>query len=137
MTQVSATLPRPLILGSTSRYRRELLNRLHLPFEVVAPEVDETPQAGEAPATLAQRLALAKAQAVARQHPEAVVIGSDQVPTWPANRWASLATMRGRWSNCSACAGRPWCFKPPWPWSARPPAMRRWNWRRCACVFAR
>ena len=43
MTQVSATLPRPLILGSTSRYRRELLSRLHLPFEVVAPEVDETP----------------------------------------------------------------------------------------------
>jgi septum formation protein len=79
MTQVSATLPRPLILGSTSRYRRELLSRLHLPFEVVAPEVDETPQAGEAPAALAQRLALAKAQAVARQHPEAVVIGSDQV----------------------------------------------------------
>ena len=79
MTQVSATLPRPLILGSTSRYRRELLSRLHLPFEVVAPEVDETPHAGEAPAALAQRLALAKAQAVARQHPEAVVIGSDQV----------------------------------------------------------
>jgi len=79
MTQVSATLPRTLILGSTSRYRRELLSRLHLPFEVVAPEVDETPQAGEAPAALALRLALAKAQAVARQHPEAVVIGSDQV----------------------------------------------------------
>ena len=69
----------PLILGSTSRYRRELLERLRLPFTVVSPEVDETPAPGEAPAALACRLALAKAQAVARAHPGAVVIGSDQV----------------------------------------------------------
>jgi septum formation protein len=68
-----------LILASTSRYRRELLQRLRLPFSVVAPEVDETPRAGEAPAALAQRLALAKAEAVAARHPGAVVIGSDQV----------------------------------------------------------
>ena len=75
-----AHLPRPpLILGSTSRYRRELLDRLRLPFEVVAPQVDETPLPGEAPAALALRLALAKACAVALSHPEAVVIGSDQV----------------------------------------------------------
>jgi len=69
----------PLILGSTSRYRRELLQRLRLPFEEVAPQVDETPLVGEAPAALALRLALAKARAVAAQRPEAVVIGSDQV----------------------------------------------------------
>ena len=68
-----------LILGSTSRYRRELLARLRLPFECVAPEVDETPLPGEAPAPLALRLALAKAHAVAKRHPNAVVIGSDQV----------------------------------------------------------
>ena len=68
-----------LILGSTSRYRRELLERLRLPFEVRSPEVDETPRPGEAPAALAQRLALAKAQAVSAQFPDAVVIGSDQV----------------------------------------------------------
>ena len=68
-----------LILASSSRYRRELLQRLHLPFEVVVPEVDETPLPGEAPAALAQRLALAKAQAVAAQRPAAIVIGSDQV----------------------------------------------------------
>jgi septum formation protein len=68
-----------LILASTSRYRRELLERLRLPFEVVSPGVDETPQPGEPPPALAQRLALAKARAVAAQHPEAVVIGSDQV----------------------------------------------------------
>jgi len=68
-----------LILASTSRYRRELLARLHLPFEVHAPDVDETPLSGEAPAALAQRLAAAKALDVARRHPDAVVIGSDQV----------------------------------------------------------
>jgi len=66
-------------LGSTSRYRRELLQRLNLPFNVTAPEVDETPLPGEAPRTLALRLALAKARAVAAMHPDAVVIGSDQV----------------------------------------------------------
>ena len=73
-------MTRPLlILASTSRYRRELLERLHLPFEVVAPEVDETALPGEAPAPLAERLALAKARAVATGYPGAVVIGSDQV----------------------------------------------------------
>jgi len=70
---------RNLILGSTSVYRRELLERLRLPFTVESPHVEETPIAGEAPADLAQRLALAKADAVAARHPLAVVIGSDQV----------------------------------------------------------
>ncbi|MDP3082233.1 MAG: Maf family nucleotide pyrophosphatase [Rubrivivax sp.] len=69
----------PLILASTSRYRHELLSRLRLPFEVVAPLVDETALPDEAPAALALRLALAKARAVARLRPLAVVIGSDQV----------------------------------------------------------
>lgn len=71
--------PRKLILGSTSIYRRELLTRLRLPFSVAAPQVDETALPGEAPADLAQRLALAKARAVAERHPQAIVIGSDQV----------------------------------------------------------
>ena len=70
---------RSLVLGSTSRYRRELLQRLQIPFEVAAPDVDETPHADETPRALAQRLALAKAMAVARLFPHAVVIGSDQV----------------------------------------------------------
>ena len=73
------TAHRPLILGSTSVYRRELLSRLRLPFTVERPEVDETPLPQEKPADLALRLALAKAQAVAARHPTAVVIGSDQV----------------------------------------------------------
>ena len=70
---------RAVVLGSTSRYRRELLQRLGLPFAVAAPEVDETPLPDETPAAIAQRLALAKARAVAERFPEAVVIGSDQV----------------------------------------------------------
>ena len=75
----SPSLQRPLVLGSTSRYRRELLQRLNLSFDVAAPDVDETPLPDEAPRALALRLALAKARAVAQQHPDAVVIGSDQV----------------------------------------------------------
>ena len=71
-------MPR-LILASTSRYRRELLQRLRMPFEVVSPDVDESPRPGEAPSALAARLALAKAEAVAAQQSDAVVIGSDQV----------------------------------------------------------
>ena len=70
---------RPLVQGSTSRYRRELLSRLRLAFDVAAPDVDETPQPGEAPRALALRLALAKARDVAARHPGAIVIGSDQV----------------------------------------------------------
>ena len=69
----------PLILGSTSKYRRELLERLRIPFEVVSPKVDETPLAGESTIDLAMRLAHAKAAAVANERPDAWVIGSDQV----------------------------------------------------------
>jgi septum formation protein len=95
-----------LILASTSRYRRELLERLRLPFECVSPGVDETPLAGEPPAALAQRLAWAKAQAVAALHPQAVVIGSDQVadlhgqaigkPHTHERAVAQLQSMRGQ-----------------------------------------
>jgi septum formation protein len=70
---------RKLILGSTSPYRRELLARLRIPFEVAAPDVDESAQACETPQQLACRLAMAKARAVAAQFPACVVIGSDQV----------------------------------------------------------
>lgn len=75
---MASPLPR-LVLASTSQYRRELLSRLRLPFEVVAPGVDEAPLANERPAELARRLAAAKASAVAARQPSAVVIGSDQV----------------------------------------------------------
>jgi septum formation protein len=101
-----AASPRPLVLGSTSPYRRELLARLRLAFDVAAPEVDETARPGEAPAAIARRLALAKARAVAERYPEAVVIGSDQVadldgaalgkPGNHDNAVAQLRRMRGR-----------------------------------------
>jgi len=68
-----------LILASTSVYRRQLLERLRLPFFVVRPEVEELVRAGEAPRPRAERLALEKAQAVANAHPAALVIGADQV----------------------------------------------------------
>jgi septum formation protein len=71
--------PPPLVLGSTSRYRRALLDRLGLPFEVAAPGVDEAALPGERPAMTALRLAEAKARAVASRYADALVIGSDQV----------------------------------------------------------
>ena len=104
-TDPSQAMPR-LILGSTSPYRRELLARLRLAFEVDAPRVDEAARPGEAPAALAARLALEKAQEVAGRHPGAVVIGADQVadldgqaigkPGDHARAVAQLQAMRGR-----------------------------------------
>ena len=95
-----------LVLASTSPYRRELLARLHLPFDTQRPEVDESAHPGEAPAALVARLALAKAAAVAEREPGAWVIGSDQVAELdgaplgkPGNREhaiAQLAAMSGR-----------------------------------------
>ena len=69
----------PVLLASTSRYRRQLLERLGLEFEVAPPGVDESELPGEAPTARAARLALAKARALAARHPQAAVIGSDQV----------------------------------------------------------
>jgi len=97
---------RPLVLGSTSVYRRELLSRLRLPFSTEPPRVDESPRAGETPEQIARRLAAAKAAAVAQVHPEAIVIGSDQVadlegeplgkPGSHANAVTQLRRMSGR-----------------------------------------
>lgn len=103
---IPSSVPPRLILASSSAYRRELLSRLHLPFEAIAPHVDETPLAGEAPEDTALRLARAKAQAIAQLHPGALVIGSDQVATLDgeqigkpgdhARALAQLRKMRGR-----------------------------------------
>jgi septum formation protein len=71
--------PPPLVLASTSVYRRALLSRLGLAFTTASPDVDETPLPGEPPAATARRLAEAKARAVAAHHPQALVLGSDQV----------------------------------------------------------
>jgi septum formation protein len=71
--------PRRIVLASTSRYRRALLERLGMPFECADPQANESPLPGEAPAATALRLAEAKARAVAPRFPDALVIGSDQV----------------------------------------------------------
>ena len=95
-----------LILASSSAYRRELLARLGLPFDAISPELDESALPHEAPQETALRLALAKAQAVARQYPGSLVIGSDQVATLDGQQIGKpgchaaallqLQTMRGR-----------------------------------------
>jgi septum formation protein len=95
-----------LILASSSSYRRALLERLGLPFSVVAPEIDETVRAGEIPAAASVRLAEAKARAVAVRHPDALIIGCDQMAACdgiaigkPRDRdeaLAQLKSMRGR-----------------------------------------
>lgn len=93
-------MPR-LVLASTSRYRRELLERLRLPFDVARPEVDETPLPGEAPRALAIRLAEAKARTVAARAGDAWSLGSDQVADLdgqplgkPGHRDAAIAQLR-------------------------------------------
>ena len=98
-------MPR-LILASSSAYRRELLSRLQLPFEAIAPDIDETPLPGETPPATALRLAQAKAAEIARREGPALVIGSDQVATLDGehigkpgnhdNALAQLKKMRGR-----------------------------------------
>src|SRR5512135_564747 len=97
---------RPIVLASTSPYRRELLTRLALPFTSESPHIDETDLPGESPEGTARRLALAKAQAISERMPEALVIGSDQVadvdgqalskPGNHANALAQLQRMQGR-----------------------------------------
>ncbi len=96
----------PLILGSSSVYRKELLSRLGIPFDVVVPNIDESPLPNETPDATALRLAQAKAEAIATQFPGALVIGSDQVATLDGeqigkpgtheNALKQLQKMRGR-----------------------------------------
>ena len=102
---------RPLILGSTSPYRRQLLERLGVPFTVERPEVDETPEPGEAPQALAVRLALAKAQAVAARFPEAVVIGSDQVADLNGQALGKPGTHERATAQLRAMAGQTVVFQ--------------------------
>lgn len=84
-------MPR-LVLASTSPYRRELLGRLQLPFATAAPETDESPLVGEHPAATAERLSVAKARAVAASHPDALIIGSDQVAYQGNTRYGKPGT---------------------------------------------
>ena len=95
-----------LILASTSRYRRELLGRLRLPFQVARPEVDETPGVGESPPALARRLARAKAEAIAAQFPDVWVIGSDQVAALGSQPLGKPGTRDRAIAQLGAMSGR-------------------------------
>ena len=95
-----------LILASTSPYRRALLERLQIPFSCVPPEVDETPINGERPDALAMRLSVAKAHAVARLHPGALVIGSDQVASLNAAALGKPGTLERARAQLAACSGK-------------------------------
>lgn len=99
-------MQRILVLASTSPYRRELLQRLQLPFETTAPEVDETAHADEAPVTTAIRLAEAKARAVAERHPNALIIGSDQVAAQGSQRFGKPGTRANAAAQLRAMSGR-------------------------------
>ncbi|WP_076591699.1 Maf-like protein [Herminiimonas arsenitoxidans] len=102
----SPSIQARLILGSSSVYRKELLSRLHLPFEVMVPNIDETALPHESPDTTALRLAQQKAAAIATQAPNSLIIGSDQVATLDdeqigkpgthENALKQLQKMRGR-----------------------------------------
>ncbi len=95
-----------LILASTSVYRRELLQRLRLPFQCERPQVDETPLAGETPAKLAARLAAAKAAEVAARHPDAWVIGSDQAADLDGDPLGKPGTTAAARAQLTAMSGQ-------------------------------
>ena len=100
----------PLILASASRYRRELLERLRLPFHIARPDVDEAPLPGEAPPALARRLAWAKAKAITTQHPDAWIIGSDQVAALGAQSLGKPGTRENAVAQLGAMSGREIAF---------------------------
>ncbi|MCL2829317.1 MAG: Maf family nucleotide pyrophosphatase [Betaproteobacteria bacterium] len=99
-------LAQPLVLASTSVYRRELLSRLGLPFHCASPDTDETPLPGEAPEALALRLSEAKARAVAAEFPGALIIGSDQVATCNGKIYGKPGTHERAVAQLRALSGR-------------------------------
>lgn len=106
MPASTPTTPPAVVLGSGSAYRRELLQRLVPHFDIVRPDVDESPLPGEACGALAERLALLKARAVTRQRPGAVVIGSDQVADLDGRALGKPGTARRAVEQLLTCSGR-------------------------------
>jgi len=95
-----------LVLASTSAYRRELLQRFDLPFDVARPDIDETPLPGEAPQATAERLAVEKARAVAGQFPDTLIIGSDQVAYMGDARFGKPGTIERAITQLKSMSGR-------------------------------
>lgn len=100
-----------LVLASTSPYRRELLGRLRLPFEAARPEVEETALPGEPPEALAVRLAAAKATTVAAAHPDARVIGSDQVADFGGSALGKPGSREAAITQLAAMSGHTVAFR--------------------------
>jgi septum formation protein len=100
------TIPPRLVLASTSVYRRELLERLQLPFETASPDVDEAALEGETPAATAERLSIAKAKAVADRFPDALIIGSDQVAHLGSERFGKPYTRERAIEQLQAMRGK-------------------------------
>jgi septum formation protein len=99
-------MPASLILASGSRYRKDLLTRLGIPFEVRSPDVDETPRAGETARDLATRLARAKAAAIAGQYPDAWVLGADQVAVCANHLLGKPGNAQGAIEQLTAASGQ-------------------------------
>lgn len=99
-----------LVLASSSPYRRELLARLHIPFEVLSPDVDETPLPGEKPQDTALRLAQLKARAVADRFPDALIIGSDQVAMLDETQFGKPHTFENAKKQLLQASGRKMIF---------------------------
>lgn len=99
-------LPPPLVLGSSSRYRRELLSRLHLPFTTASPDIDESALEGETASAQAMRLARQKALAIAAREPGACIIGSDQVAHCAGRRYGKPGSRAAAIAQLSELSGR-------------------------------
>ncbi len=104
-----STLP-PIVLASSSSYRRELLTRLQLPFTCHSPDIDETPRANESAQALVQRLALSKARALAQHYPQHIIIGSDQVAVLDGKIIGKPLHAEGATQQLSAASGRSLVF---------------------------
>ncbi len=100
----------PIVLASSSSYRRELLTRLQLPFTCHSPDIDETPQANESAQALVQRLALSKARALAQHYPQHIIIGSDQVAVLDGKIIGKPLHAEGATQQLSAASGRSLVF---------------------------
>lgn len=100
----------PIVLASSSSYRRELLTRLQLPFTCHSPDIDETPQANESTQALVQRLALSKARALAQHYPQHIIIGSDQVAVLDGKIIGKPLHAEGATQQLSAASGRSLVF---------------------------
>ena len=104
-----------LVLASSSPYRAQMLGQLHLPFDTLSPDIDETPKADEGIDDYVSRLALEKARAVAENCPNSLVIGSDQACTLQGLILGKPADEEAARKQLKYAVATPWIFEPGWP----------------------